>query len=111
MSNIDQPLKPIEFDYSLPWVRGWEYISQEGSSLIERMRKERGWSREDVWELTDGVIDPNTLGLIEGDYGIGYPFEVDHLIYLAALFGCRPGELLDRIYEEKGNELLEEDDG
>ena len=110
MSDARTPLKPIEPDYSLAWVRGWEYVSQEGTSLIEKLREERGWSREDVWELTDGQIDPNTLGLIEGDYGIGYPYEVDHLISLAVLFGCRPGELLDRIYEEKGSELLAEDD-
>jgi hypothetical protein len=101
---------PIKPDYSLPWVLGWEYVMQEGSSLVRRLREERGWTRDDVYELTDYTLDPNTLGLIEGEYGIGLPWEIDQLVTLAVLFDMSPGQLLDRIYEDKGRELLAEED-
>ncbi len=106
----DAPFKtPIQADYDLPWVRGWEYVIQEGSGTVQRLREERGWSRDDVHELTDFQLDPNTLGLIEGEYGAGMPWETDHLVMLAILFEMKPGELLDLIYEEKGRELLAEE--
>lgn len=109
-ADVRKPLTPIKADYSLAWVCGMEYVNQEGSGVVQRMREERGWSREDVYELTDYMLNPNELGMIEGEYGPGVPFEIEHLTTLAVLFGCRPGELLDRIYEEKGSRLLEEDD-
>lgn len=103
-------MDPIKPNYELPWVRGMEYVRQEGSTLVQRMREERGWTRDDVHELTDWALDPNTLGLIEGEYGAGIPWEIEHLDMLAVLFDTTPGKLLDRIYEEKGHELIAEDD-
>lgn len=105
----DEIIDQKEMDYSLPWVRGWEYVIQEGSGTVQRLREERGWTRDDVYDLTGGSIDPNTLGLIEGEYGPGVPWEVDQLVELAVVFDMKPGELLDLIYEEKGRELLAEE--
>lgn len=102
--------KPIKPDYKLAWVRGWEHVNQEGTGFIQREREARGWTRDDVYEMADWMLDPNTQGLIEGEYGPGLPFEIDHLVVYAVLFEMKPGELLDAIYEEKGRELLVEDD-
>lgn len=105
-----RPLTPIKPDYSQAWVLGHEHISQEGTTFWQRKREEKGWTREDVHELTDWQLDPNTLGLIEGDYGPGTVWELDHLTTLAVLYGMRPGEMLDACFEEKGFQILEEDD-
>lgn len=102
-------ITPIKPNYDLPWVRGWEYVIQEGSSYIQHARKARGWTRENVWDLSDGVLDPATQALIEGDYGIGHPWEIDQLVTYAVLFETTPGRLLDTIYETKGTQLLAED--
>lgn len=107
--TMSTALDPIKADYTKPWVRGWEYVMQEGSGYIQRERAARGWSRADVYELTDYELDPNTQGLIEGEYGVGIPWEIDHLVTYATLFDTTPGALLDAIYEEKGRELLADD--
>lgn len=109
----DRPHKEtVDPDYSLAWVRGWEYVYQDGSTLIERMRKERGWTRQDVHHLAGGEWDlhPGVQAEVEGDYSLAMVTEIDQLISYAIIFGCRPGELLDRIFEEAGEKLLDEDE-
>lgn len=101
---------PKEPDYNLPWVRGWEYICQEGQDYILKQRDQRGWTREDVHDMTEGSLDPNTQGLIEGDYGGGQIPDLDDLVCYAILFDTSPGKLLDDILEQKGRQLLAEDD-
>lgn len=102
-------LEPIKPDYSKAWVRGYEQVTQEGTSYFTRLREERGWTREQVYELTDWMLDPATQALIEGDYGIGGIWDFDHLYWLAVLYDKSPGDILNEIYEEKGRELLAEE--
>jgi hypothetical protein len=77
-----RPLGARKKDWRWPWVRGDEYIEQEGTSFWQRLREERGWSREDVWDLTGDLVNPAEQALIEGDYGNGYIWEIDDLIAL-----------------------------
>lgn len=100
-------LKPIKPDFSLPWVRGWEHVSQEGSSYWRKLREARGWTRDDVYELTDWMINPATQALIEQEYGPCMP-DREELEYLAFLYGRKPGEMLDECYEEIGRVLAAE---
>lgn len=100
-----EPLEKIKPDYNLVWVRGSEYISQEGTSFWARLRVERGWSRDDVYELSDWILNPGTQSLFEGDWGPCMP-SLEEIEALAVLYGRKPGELLDECYEEKGRELL-----
>lgn len=106
---MKETMEPIKPDYSKAWVRGEEHIGQEGTGFWQRKREQRGWSREDVYELTDFVLDPLTLGLIEGDYGCGGVWDMRQLIDLAHLYGESPGAMLDQCFEEMGRELMAED--
>lgn len=106
---MNTALTPIKPDYTQPWVRGWEYILTEGTTFWTRLREERGWTREQVHELTDYVLSPAEQELLEGEWGPGMP-TLAQLELLAVLYGRRPGELLDECYEEKGYVLIAEDD-
>lgn len=96
---------PIEPDFSKAWVRGEEYIGQEGSSYWTRIREGRGWSRDDVYELTDYQLCPAAQELLESEWGPSMP-DLHELILLAHLYGERPGDLLNECFEQKGRELL-----
>lgn len=100
---------PIEADYELPWVRGHEYIGQEGTDYWRKLREARGWTHEDVYELTNCLLTPGQQMIIEGEYTGGWVSDVDDLIVLAVLYGRKPGELLDECFESKGRELAEDE--
>ena len=107
---MPENLTPIKPDYTQAWVRGQEHIGQEGTSFWTDIRKARGWSRDDVYELTDWLLCPAEQEILESEWGPGMP-DRDQLEILAVLYGCKPGALLDECYEIKGRELLAEDDG
>lgn len=106
MSDVKAPIKP---DYTKAWVLGWEYISQEGTSYFERLRLERGWSREDVWQLTDGHLDPGVQAVYEGEFAAAWVPDLETIIDLAHIYGMTPGQILDECFEEKGREILAEE--
>lgn len=108
MNETRETLKPIKEDFRWPWARGEEHIRQEGTSFWQRLREERGWTRQDVWELTDYVLDPAQQAVIEGDYQPGLVWEMEDLCALATLYGRAPGELLDASFDEAGEMLLGE---
>lgn len=103
-------LAPVKHDFSKAWVRGWEHIAQEGTSYFQRLREARGWSRQDVWDLTDGHLDPGVQAVYEGEWAPAWAPDVDTLIDLAHIYGTSPGQLLDGCFEEKGRELLAEEE-
>lgn len=107
MTEVKAPIRP---DYDKAWVRGWEYIGQEGTGYFERLRLERGWTREDVWQLTDGHLDPGVQAVYEGEFAPAWLPDLETIIELANLYGTSPGKLLDGCFEEKGRELLAEEE-
>jgi hypothetical protein len=102
-------ISPVKPDYSQAWVRGWEYISQEGTSFWTGLREAHGYTRDHINELADGTLPPPVQELFECDWGPSLP-ELDDLITLATVYGCKPGELLDRCFEEKGRILIAEEE-
>jgi hypothetical protein len=106
MSEKRTPLEARKHDWRWPWVRGYEYISQEGTSFWRRLREAHGLSREDVYELSEYSLTPARQADIEGDYAAGAVWEMDDLLTLATIYGRAPGELLDASLDEKGSELL-----
>lgn len=101
-------LKPIKEDFSLPWVRGREYVQQEGTSFFKDLRAEKGWTQDEVFELSDWILNPAIQAMLEQEWGPYLP-TLDELETLAVLYGRKPGELLDEMYERKGNELIREE--
>lgn len=88
------------------WQRGAEYVAQEGSELWQKLREERGWSREDVEEKTDLVCwERQTMFEDRPDMP-----DLQELEALATIYETSPGALLDRCFEEKGKELREEEE-
>lgn len=100
---------PIEEDFSQPWVRGHEYICQEGTNYWLKQREARGWTHDEVHDLTDGALTPAMQMLIEGEYTGGWVEDVSQLVVLAVLYGRKPGEMLDECFETKGRELVEQE--
>jgi hypothetical protein len=89
---------------------GSEYVSQEGTTFWERLRTERGWTRDDVERLTEK----------EATEGFGVPViherqemfeerpdfpDLQELEALATLYDMTPGQLLDRCYTEEGERI------
>jgi len=102
--EIKEAIKP---DYSKPWVRGEEYICQEGTEFWRRLREERDWTMDDVELLTDGMVTIPAQMIFE-DYP-GQP-DLHELVALAVIYDTSPGKLLDDCYESKGREIMEDED-
>lgn len=102
-TDVDQILP----DYSQPWARGCEHISQEGTSYWQDIREGQGWSREDVFLKTGGIVTPGRQADFEWDYCVDFP-TLDEIVALAVIYGERPGDLLNECYERTGRELLAE---
>lgn len=103
MSDTATKIKP---DYTQPWERGAEYVWQEGTGVWQKLREDAGLTREQFHEATDWFLHPARQELIED--ALGWP-EYEELEWYARLAGTSPGRLLDRIFEEKGRELIAED--
>jgi release factor glutamine methyltransferase len=87
------------------WETGANYVHENGSPLWRMLRQEKGWSRDDVWEKTDGICLPPAQEIWEDH--IGFP-EWEELEALATLYELTPGELLDRVYEMQGRMIRKE---
>jgi hypothetical protein len=100
-------LGEVQPDFDQAWVVGHEYIDQEGTTFWKKLREDHGYSREDVEAMSTGLcyLSIPEQALFE-DYP-GMP-SVEHLVTLAAIYDTTPGALLDRCFEEKGKELIEE---
>lgn len=104
----DTLLKPIEPDFSQDWVRGAEHTAQEGSEFWQKKREEKGWSREDVEQLTDGmvIVERQTMFEDRPDFP-----DLQELEALAHIYETSPGALLDAAFEEWGALLRSEEEG
>lgn len=94
MTKEEQPVKA--------WELGQESVDQEGTGFWQRLREERGWSREDVEERTDGMI--RAWEQIGWEDDLAFP-DVEQLAELARLYDTTPGSLLDNCYCEKGEPI------
>jgi hypothetical protein len=101
-------MEPVKEDYDERWERGLEYLMQEGISALQKMRESAGLTRDQVYELCDHqALHPARQELIED--AIGWP-ELDEWVWYARIFGFKPGELMDAVFEAKGAELMEDEE-
>lgn len=101
------PRKPIGPDFSRDWVVGAEHIAQDGSDFWQKKREQMGWSRQEVEELTDGMVIVERQTMFEDR---PYFPELDELEALAHIYATSPGALLDACFEERGMLLRGEEE-
>lgn len=99
--------KEVEGNYELAWEVGYEYVGQEGTNVFTVLREDRGWTQEDVEQLTGGMV-PIPIQMMLEDYPIGGHVDVDELVHLARIYGLSPGGLLDLIFVTAGQRILDE---
>jgi transcriptional regulator with XRE-family HTH domain len=93
------------------WRRGAEYVCQEGSPLWQQLRQEKGWTREELEAQTDAVAGMPVVWQRQAMFeDLPDLPTIEELEALAQVYDTKPGELLDRCYEETGRMLREEEE-